>query len=61
MLLNDYVIKNIAGVIILIMWLMMKFLLNSKDVLFQVSSDLVEVNSLYSGFSDAGQKAPSAF
>ena len=61
MLLNDYVIKNIAGVIILIMWLMMKFLLKSKDVLFQVSSDLVEVNSLYSSFSDAGQKAPSAF
>ena len=61
MLLNDYIMKNIAGVIILIMWLMMKFLLKSKDVLYQVSSDLVEVNSLYSSFSNAGRKALPAF
>ena len=61
MLLNDYIMKNIAGVIILIMWLMMKFLLKSKDVLYQVSSDLVVVNSLYSSFSNAGRKAPPAF
>ena len=35
-----------------------KFLLKSKDVLHQVSSDMGEVNSFYSSFSDAGQKAP---
>ena len=32
-LLNDYVIKSNADVIILITWLMLKFLLKSKDML----------------------------
>ena len=36
---------------------MLKFLLKSKDVLYQVSSDLGEVSTFYSSFSDAGQKA----
>ena len=45
---------------------MLKFLLKSKDsctkeVLYQVSSDLGEVNSFYSSFFDAGQKAPLPF
>ena len=35
--------------------------IKSKDVLYQVSSDLGEVNSFYSSFSDAGQKAPLHF
>ena len=34
------------------------FLLKSKDVLYQVASDLGEVKCFYSSFSDAGQKAP---
>ena len=37
-----------------------KFLLKSKDVLYQVSSDLDEVNTFYSSFFDADQKAPPA-
>ena len=37
---------------------MLNFLLKSKDVLYQVSSDLSEVNNIYSSFSGAGQKAP---
>ena len=53
--------KNDADIIILIMWLMLKFLLKSKDVLYQVSSDLGEANNFYSSFSDADQKAPPAF
>ena len=40
---------------------MLKFLLKPKDVLYQVSSGLGEVNSFYSSFSDAGQKAPLPF
>ena len=39
--------------------LMLTFLLKSKDVLYQVSSDLGEVKIFYSSFSDAGQKALS--
>ena len=42
-LLNDYVIKNNTDIIILITWLMLKFLLKSKGVLYQVLSDLGEV------------------
>ena len=62
LLLNDYVIKNNAGVIILITWLMLAFFLNSnKDVFYQVSSDLSEVNGFYSSFSDKGQKASLPF
>ena len=61
LLLNDYVIKNNADFIISITGLMLKFLLKSKDVLYHVSSDLGEVNSFYSSFSDAGQKATPAF
>ena len=61
LLLNDYVIKNIANVIILITLIMLKFLIKYKDVLYQVLSDLGEVNSFYSSFSDAGQKNPHAF
>ena len=61
LLLSDDVIKNSADVIILITWLILKFLLKSKDAMYQVSSDLGEVNRFYSGFSDAGQKAPPAF
>ena len=40
---------------------MLNFLLKCKDVLYQVSSDLGEVNSFYSSFSGAAQKAPPAF
>ena len=58
-MLNDYTIKNNADVIVLIMWLMFKFLLKSKDALYQVSSDLGEVKCFYSSFSDAGEKAPA--
>ena len=36
---------------------MLEFLLKSRYVLYQVSSDLGEVNSFYSSFSDASQKA----
>ena len=46
MLLNDYFIKNNADAIILITWLMLKFLLKSKDMLYQVLR---------------GPKSPSAF
>ena len=35
--------------------------MTSKDVLYQVSSNLGEVNSFYNCFSDAGQKAPPVF
>ena len=42
LLLNDDVIKNNADVIILITWLLLKVLLKSKDVLYQVSSDFDE-------------------
>ena len=56
LLLNDYVIKNTADVIILITWLMLTFLLKSRDVVYQVSNDLGEVKCFYSSFSDAGQK-----
>ena len=56
LVLNDYVIKNTADVIILITWLMLTFLLKSRDVVYQVSSDLGEVKCFYSSFSDAGQK-----
>ena len=38
---------------------MLKLLFKSKDILYQVSSDLGEINRVYSSFSDAGQKAPS--
>ena len=41
---------------ILIMQQIIKFLLKSKHVFNQVSSDLGEVNSFCSSFSDAGQK-----
>ena len=61
MLMNDEFIKNNAGVIILITWLMLKVLLKSKDVLYQVSSDLGEGNCFYSSFADAGQKVPVPF
>ena len=41
---------------------MLKILLKSKDVLYQVSSDLNEVNSFYGSLSDVDQEAPpSAF
>ena len=61
MLLNDYIIKNNADVTILITWLMLKFLLKSKDVLYQVSSVLGEVNSFCSSFSNVGQTASLPF
>ena len=51
-------LKNNADVIILITWLMCKSLLKSKDVLYQFSSDLGEVHSFYSSFSDTSQKTP---
>ena len=35
---------------------MLKFLLKSKNSLYQVSSDLDALNSFYSGFFDADQK-----
>ena len=59
LLLNDEVVKNKADVIILIARLMLKFLVKSKNVFYQDSSDLVELNSFYSSFSDAGQKSPT--
>ena len=34
---------------------MLKFLLKSEDVLYQVSSDLDEINSFYSSFTGKGQ------
>ena len=40
---------------------MLKLLLKSKDVLYQGSGDLGQVNSFHSSLSDAGQKAPPAF
>ena len=40
------------------MWLVLKFLLKSKDVLYQASSDLSEINSFYGSFSDESQKTP---
>ena len=49
MLLNDYIIKNNADITILITWLMLKFLLKSKDMLYQVLSDLGEVSSFWCG------------
>ena len=58
---NNFVIKNNADIIILITRLILKFLLKSKDVLYQVSSDLGEVNSFYSSFSDADQKTLQPF
>ena len=61
LLLNDYVIKNTADVIIFITWLMLTFLLKSRDVVYQVSSDLGEVKCCYSSFSDADQKPFHAF
>ena len=56
MLLKDGFIKNNNEVIILIMWLVLKFLLKSKDVLYQASSDLSEINSFYGSFPDESQK-----
>ena len=57
----DDVIKNNGDVIILITCVKLKSLLKSKDVLYQVSSDLGEVHSLYSSFSVRGQKARTVF
>ena len=37
---------------------MLRFLLNSKDVLYQVSSELGKAVSFYNSFSDVGQKVP---
>ena len=59
--LNEDTIKNNPDVLILITWPMLKFLLMSKDVLYQVSSDLIKGNSFYSSFSDAAKKAPLPF
>ena len=58
LLLNNDVVKNNTDVIILIRRLMLKFFwLKSRDVLYQVSSDLGEVvKNFYSSFSDVGQK-----
>ena len=58
---NDNILKNDADIIIVITWLKLKSLLESKEVLYQVSSDLGEVNSFYNSFSNMGQKAPPAF
>ena len=58
MFLNNGAIKNDVDVIILITQLMFKLLSKSKDVLYQVSSDLGEVKSFYSSFPDADQKGP---
>ena len=41
-------------------WLILESLLKSKDKLYQVSSDLGEVNSFYSSFSDAANPANTA-
>ena len=51
---KDGIIKNNADDIILITWLKLKILLKFKYVLHQVSSDLGEVDSFYSSFSDVG-------
>ena len=54
---NDEILRNNANVIILIVRLMLKYSLNSKDVLYQSSSDLGEENSFdSSSFSDTCQK-----
>ena len=58
LLLNDDFFKNNADVIVLITWLMLKCLLKSKYVLYEVSSDLGKMNNFYSSFSDTVQKAP---
>ena len=42
-------------------WLCNKYLLKSKDVLYQVSNDLDQVNSFSSSFPDEGQKARLSF
>ena len=49
--------KNNSGVIFLIMWPMLKFLLKFKEVLYQVC----KVSSFYSSFSDADQKVSLPF
>ena len=61
LLVNDDVIKNNVDVIILITWLMLKFLVTSENVLCQVSSNLGKVNNFYGRFYEAGQKAPPDF
>ena len=57
LLLNDEFTKNNVNIIILITWLMKKCQVKFKDVLHQVSSDLGELNSFYSSFSEAGKRA----
>ena len=59
LLLNDYVIKNNVDVIFFITWLMLKFLLKSKDVLYQVSSDLGELNAFIAVFLMQAKKPPA--
>lgn len=57
--LNAAVIKNNGIVINVITWLMLKFFLKNKYVLYQVSSDSGDVSNFYSSFSDTDQKEPS--
>ena len=38
-----------------------KILVMFKDVFYKVSSDLGEINSFYSSFSDVGQMEPPVF
>ena len=61
LLLNDDDMENDTDIIILITWIIVKSLLESKDVLYKVSSDLSDVNNCYNYFSDAGQKVPPGF
>ena len=58
LLLNDYVIKNNVDVIFFITWLMLKFLLKSKDVSYQVSSGLGELNAFIAVFLMQAKKPP---
>ena len=46
LLLNHFVVKNKTDANILITWLISKFVLKSKDVLYQISSDLGEARIL---------------
>ena len=60
LLLNDNVNKTNVDVIIFITGLMLKPLIKSKYVLYHVSSDLGDLNSFYSSFSEA-IKSPLSF
>ena len=61
MLLNDDFFKNNADVIILITWLMLKCLLKSKYVLYEVSSDLGKITTFIVVSLTRYKKPPVSF